>query len=41
LAYDDASHCSPQYKRHFREPPVRDVERLHVRDRMTPAIDVT
>ena len=26
--YDDASHFSREYKRHFGEPPMRDVERL-------------
>ncbi len=25
---DDASHFSREYKRHFGEPPMRDVERL-------------
>jgi AraC-like DNA-binding protein len=28
VAYDDASHFSREYKRHFGEPPIRDVERL-------------
>jgi AraC-like DNA-binding protein len=28
IFYDDASHFSPEYKRHFGEPPMRDVERL-------------
>ena len=28
VGYDDASHFSREYKRHFGEPPVRDVERL-------------
>jgi AraC-like DNA-binding protein len=28
VGYDDASHFSREYKRHFGKPPVRDVERL-------------
>ena len=28
VGYDDASHFSREYKRHFGQPPVRDVERL-------------
>lgn len=28
VGYDDASHFNREYKRHFGEPPVRDVERL-------------
>jgi AraC-like DNA-binding protein len=28
VSYDDASHFSGEYKRHFGEPPMRDVERL-------------
>jgi AraC-like DNA-binding protein len=28
VGYDDASHFSREYKRHFGDPPVRDVERL-------------
>jgi AraC-like DNA-binding protein len=28
VGYDDASHFSRDYKRHFGEPPMRDVERL-------------
>jgi len=28
VGYEDASHFSRDYKRHFGEPPVRDVERL-------------
>jgi AraC-like DNA-binding protein len=28
IGYDDASHFSREYKRHFGEPPMRDVERL-------------
>lgn len=28
VGYDDASHFSREYKRHFGEPPTRDVERL-------------
>jgi hypothetical protein len=28
VGYDDPSHFSREYKRHFGEPPVRDVERL-------------
>jgi AraC-like DNA-binding protein len=28
VGYDDASHFSREYKRHFGEPPIRDVERL-------------
>lgn len=28
VGYDDQSHFSREYKRHFGEPPVRDVERL-------------
>jgi AraC-like DNA-binding protein len=28
VGYDDASHFSREYKRHFGEPPMRDVERL-------------
>lgn len=28
VGYDDASHFSREYKRHFGEPPARDVERL-------------
>jgi AraC-like DNA-binding protein len=30
VGYDDASHFSRDYKRHFGEPPIRDVERLRV-----------
>src|SRR4051812_19542709 len=28
IGYDDASHFNREYKRHFGEPPMRDVERL-------------
>lgn len=28
VGYDDASYFSPEYKRHFGEPPIRDVEGL-------------
>jgi AraC-like DNA-binding protein len=28
VGYDDASHFSREYKRHFGEPPMRDVGRL-------------
>ena len=28
VGYDDTSHFSREYKRHFGEPPIRDVERL-------------
>jgi AraC-like DNA-binding protein len=28
VGYDDASHFSREYKRHFGEPPIRDVEQL-------------
>jgi transcriptional regulator GlxA family with amidase domain len=28
VGYDDASHFNREYKRHFGEPPGRDVERL-------------
>ena len=28
VGYDDASHFSRDYKRHFGEPPMRDVERM-------------
>src|SRR6266849_6598354 len=28
VGYDDPSHFSREYKRHFGEPPMRDVERL-------------
>jgi len=28
VGYDDASHFNREYKRHFGEPPIRDVERL-------------
>jgi AraC-like DNA-binding protein len=28
VGYDDASHFSREYKRHFGKPPIRDVERL-------------
>jgi AraC-like DNA-binding protein len=28
VGYDDASHFSREYKRHFGEPPIRDVEAL-------------
>jgi AraC-like DNA-binding protein len=28
VGYDDASHFSREYKRHFGEPPMRDVEAL-------------
>src|SRR5205807_9719838 len=28
VGYDDQSHFSRDYKRHFGEPPMRDVERL-------------
>lgn len=28
VGYDDASHFSREYKRHFGEPPMRDVEGL-------------
>ena len=30
VGYDDASHFSREYKRHFGEPPMRDVERLRL-----------
>lgn len=29
VGYDDPSHFSREYKRHFGEPPLRDVRRLH------------
>ena len=29
VGYDDPSHFSREYKRHFGEPPIRDVERLN------------
>ncbi len=28
VGYDDASHFNRDYKRHFGEPPMRDVERM-------------
>jgi len=28
VGYDDASHFNREYKRHFGEPPMRDVERM-------------
>jgi len=28
VGYDDPSHFSREYKRHFGEPPIRDIERL-------------
>jgi AraC-like DNA-binding protein len=28
VGYDDSSHFSREYKRHFGEPPMRDVDRL-------------
>ena len=28
VGYDDASHFNREYKRHFGEPPMRDIERL-------------
>jgi len=28
VGYDDTLHFSREYKRHFGEPPIRDVERL-------------
>ena len=28
VGYEDASHFSREYERHFGEPPMRDVERL-------------
>ena len=28
VGYEDASHFSREYKRHFGQPPMRDVERL-------------
>lgn len=28
VGYDDASHFTREYKRHFGDPPMRDVERL-------------
>jgi len=28
VGHDDASHFDPEYKRHFGEPPMREVERL-------------
>jgi AraC-like DNA-binding protein len=28
VGYDDPSHFSREYKRHFGQPPIRDVERL-------------
>ncbi len=28
VGYEDQSHFSREYKRHFGEPPIRDVERL-------------
>ena len=28
VGYDDQSHFSREYKRHFGEPPIRDVEQL-------------
>jgi AraC-like DNA-binding protein len=28
VGYEDASHFSREYKRHFGEPPMRDVERM-------------
>lgn len=28
VGYDDASHFNRKYRRHFGEPPIRDVQRL-------------
>ena len=28
VGYDDASHFNREYKRHFGEPPMRDLERM-------------
>ena len=28
VGYDDASHFSRDYRRHFGDPPIRDVERM-------------
>jgi len=28
VGYDDASHFSRDYKRHFGEPPMRDIDRM-------------
>ena len=44
VSYDDASQFSREYKRFFREPPIRDVERLRVPQsgpgapRLTPCV---
>src|SRR5437016_7784803 len=34
VGYDDAAHFNREYKRHFGEPPMRDIERL--RELATP-----
>jgi len=36
VGYDDASHFNREYKRHFGEPPMRDVERLRELDGVMP-----
>jgi AraC-like DNA-binding protein len=36
VGYDDASHFNREYKRHFGEPPLRDVERLRGVARAAP-----
>jgi AraC-like DNA-binding protein len=38
VGYDDQSHFSREYKRHFGEPPMRDVERLKEAASWTTAV---
>lgn len=36
VGYDDASHFSRDYKRHFGEPPLRDIQKLRRAATATP-----